>query len=177
MHFSWRPPKLFGSVGLKLFGSYPNYFAFWSKMKLTRPWTDPAQSWTSESLACSTSQFRKVPTRAVLLREKIIKTYWHIFLRKIIFIRRIPAVRVEVNDIWSWESPGATDEEASSRKTSPTYAKKATPGSLYIQQRCFPLVLVMEFHGMRKALHRHQTWIPLDEKERERMSWIRALWP
>ena len=46
-----------------------NTLRFWKK-KLTKSWTDPAQSWTSESLACSTSQFWKVPTRAVLLREK-----------------------------------------------------------------------------------------------------------
>ena len=45
-------------------------FCLLPKKKLTKSWTDPAQSWTSESLACSTSQFWKVPTRAVLLREK-----------------------------------------------------------------------------------------------------------
>ena len=38
-----------------------------------------------------------------------------------------PAVRVEVNDIGSWESPGATDEEAPTRETPPTHTKKAAP--------------------------------------------------
>ena len=28
----------------------------------------------------------------------------------------------------------------------------------FSQQRYCPFVLMMEFHGMRKALHRHQTW-------------------
>ena len=100
-------------------------------LKLTKPWTDPAQSWTSESLACSTSQFWKVPTRAVLLREKYSTHNWAKGLKPNILTNKSlkgkPAVRVEVNDIGSWESPGATDEEAPTRETPPTHTKKAAP--------------------------------------------------